>query len=244
MSDDKLDPTVELAASTSAEAAAAAAPVAAAGPEGGAGAGTAAGAEGQGHTEGLAPPPIGGVGERSSTPDEFVDATDAPASPPLSAHAHATEEVAAASAIPTSPTSTAQAAPTTAAQAIAAPTSPSAPTTTLQAPGSPTTNGDRAVELGSPISEVREKRKPSALQLDEVSAPARGSIEVSNGKGGSVECSFYGLQGRMLCSGNGSSLWLHMASVHGSLSIWETAECAHRAARRSPHDSGRRELSR
>lgn len=92
---------------------------------------------------------------KPATPDEFVDATDSPA-----ADAPATDSATTAAAVPSTP--------------------PKPPTAL------PSRNGEHAedkgagtVELGSPIAEIKEKRKPTALQLDDVHAPPRSSIEVS-----------------------------------------------------------------
>lgn len=86
-------------------------------------------------------------GKGAATPDEFVDATDAPAAAPS--------------------------------------TPPKAVSKLPEDETAPAVNGDgetgekaKEVELGSPIAEI--KKRPTALQLDEVHAPPRSSIEVSS----------------------------------------------------------------
>lgn len=81
------------------------------------------------------------------TPDEFVDATDAPAAAPVT--------------------------PPKAVSKLPEDETPPG----VNGEGEKGEKGAKEVELGSPIAEI--KKRPTALQLDEVHAPPRSSIEVS-----------------------------------------------------------------
>lgn len=89
---------------------------------------------------------------KPATPDEFVDAADAPIAD----------------------------APAVATAAAAAPSTPPKPAAALPAMNGEGKEEAKQVELGSPIAEIKEKRKPTALQLDDVHVPPRSSIEVSS----------------------------------------------------------------